>query len=136
MEIRKKIIILLIVLVLGVVGIFIYKKNKNQTNILPNSSVLETTTPSVVDQAKKQEFEGAIQKISKTDQDMDGIPDSEAAKYKTDPASADTDGDGLTDWQEVSIFLTDPLKADTDGDTFTDGYEVRHGFNPKGSGKL
>ncbi len=136
METRKKIIILLIILILGGAGIFIYKKNKNQTNISPGSSVFETTTAPVIDQAKKQEFEGAIEKISSSDQDFDGIPDSEEAKYKTDPASADTDGDGLTDWQEASIFLTDPLKADTDADTFTDGYEVRHGFSPKGPGKL
>jgi hypothetical protein len=61
---------------------------------------------------------------------MDGIPDSEEAKYKTSVTSSDTDEDGLTDWQEIFNFKTDPLKADTDGDGLTDGYEVRRGMDP------
>lgn len=44
-------------------------------------------------------------------------------------ASKDTDGDGLTDQQE--IFLgTDPLKKDTDGDGYADGLEVAFGYSP------
>ena len=138
METRKKIIIVLIIIALGAVGIFIYKRNKTIVN---NPSVSQSpsngnSTNTPVDKVRQEEFEQAIKKITSTDQDMDGLSDIEEVKYKTDPNSSDTDGDGLTDRQEVSIFLTDPLKSDTDGDTFTDGYEVRHGFNPKGSGKL
>jgi hypothetical protein len=50
------------------------------------------------------------------------------------PDSVDSDGDGLTDAQELAIG-TDPLNPDTDGDGFSDGVEVyfaaRGGnFNP------
>ena len=46
-------------------------------------------------------------------------------RSKTDPANPDTDADGLTDGQEVTIYKTDPLNPDTDGDTLKDGDEVR-----------
>ncbi|MFA6490637.1 MAG: hypothetical protein WCT43_01995, partial [Candidatus Magasanikbacteria bacterium] len=49
---------------------------------------------------------------------------------------ADTDGDGLSDSDEVKIWLTDPLKADTDGDGYLDGSEILNGFNPRGPGKF
>jgi hypothetical protein len=51
-------------------------------------------------------------------------------------ASADTDGDGLIDLDETSVWNTDPLVADTDGDGYDDGTEVRGGYNPRGPGRL
>ena len=44
-----------------------------------------------------------------------------------DPKGADFDGDGLTNWQELTTFGTDPLKADTDGDGLSDGQEDTDG---------
>ncbi len=43
--------------------------------------------------------------------------------------SADSDGDGLSDWEEA-LWKTDPHKADTDGDGTPDGAEVRAGRDP------
>ncbi len=42
----------------------------------------------------------------------------------------DTDKDGITDYDEITIFKTDPLVADTDGDGFPDGAEIESGYNP------
>ncbi len=92
--------------------------------------------PGVTTSVREQEFNSALKKLSATDQDLDGIPDSEEAKYGTSVTSSDTDGDGLSDYQEVFIYKTNPVKADTDGDGFSDGYEVRHGLNPNGTGKI
>jgi hypothetical protein len=44
--------------------------------------------------------------------------------------STDTDGDGLTDVEEVSIYGTNASAADTDGDGYLDGQEVAVGSNP------
>lgn len=69
------------------------------------------------------------------DADSDGLTADQEATLGTDPNKADTDGDGLTDRQEVETYKTDPLKADTDGDNYSDGSEVQSGYNPLGSGK-
>ncbi|MEL0118751.1 MAG: hypothetical protein VXB01_07400, partial [Opitutae bacterium] len=44
--------------------------------------------------------------------------------------SYDTDGDGLSDGEEVNLLGTDPSKADSDGDQLTDGEEVILGTDP------
>jgi hypothetical protein len=38
---------------------------------------------------------------------------------------ADTDGDGLSDFEEIFVYHTDPLDRDTDGDGLLDGWEVK-----------
>lgn len=59
------------------------------------------------------------------DTDGDGLTDfEEVMSYHTDPTKPDTDGDGLTDYDEVRIYHTEPLKKDTDGDRLTDYEEV------------
>ncbi|MDP4117226.1 MAG: binary toxin-like calcium binding domain-containing protein, partial [Bacteroidota bacterium] len=59
------------------------------------------------------------------DTDGDGLTDGQEVKlYHTDPLKADTDGDGLSDYDEIMKYHTDPLKADTDGDGLNDGDEV------------
>ena len=64
------------------------------------------------------------------DDDNDGIPDSIDPK-PLDPsnATADTDGDGLTDLKEYQIG-TSPIRRDTDNDGMPDGWEYNHGLRP------
>jgi outer membrane protein OmpA-like peptidoglycan-associated protein len=59
------------------------------------------------------------------DSDDDGLSDAdEINEYNTDPLTADTDGDGLNDGDEVNSYSTDPNEADSDGDGLDDGEEV------------
>ncbi len=58
------------------------------------------------------------------DTDGDGLSDAEELQLGTDPKNPDTDGDGLTDGEEVKKYRTDPLNPDTDYDGLTDGAEV------------
>jgi predicted lipoprotein with Yx(FWY)xxD motif len=44
--------------------------------------------------------------------------------------SSDSDGDGLSLYQEVIVYGTDPADADSDDDGFDDGYEVETGYSP------
>ena len=69
------------------------------------------------------------------DSDKDGLPDCREAELGTDPHKADTDGDGLSDGDEVLKYGTNPLNPDTDVDGYPDGVEVRGGYNPRGAGK-
>lgn len=43
----------------------------------------------------------------------------------------DTDEDGITDYDERTIYHTDPEKADTDGDGINDGDELKARTNPR-----
>jgi hypothetical protein len=58
------------------------------------------------------------------DQDADGLTNLEEYTAKTDPTKADTDGDGLSDTDEVKTTLTDPLSNDSDRDGLKDGEEI------------
>src|SRR5699024_3485996 len=51
-------------------------------------------------------------------------------EYRTDPNNEDSDGDGLTDYEEVMEYDTDPNNTDTDGDGISDYDEVQNGTDP------
>lgn len=70
------------------------------------------------------------------DSDSDGLSDEQEKLYNTNPNNPDTDGDGLSDYEEIKVYQTDPNNPDTDGDGIEDGEEVRSGTNPKGRGRL
>ena len=55
--------------------------------------------------------------------DVDGI-------LSTRPDMNDTDGDGITDNDELYFSFTDPTSNDTDGDGMPDGWEYQYGLNP------
>jgi hypothetical protein len=44
--------------------------------------------------------------------------------------SIDTDQDGITDFDEVTLYKSDPKNPDTDADGFLDGPEILTGFDP------
>jgi outer membrane protein OmpA-like peptidoglycan-associated protein len=97
---------------------------------------------------------------NRADSDLDGLNDyAEVKLFFTDPNSRDTDngfsddgrevladrtdpldpaddhqdsdGDGLWDYQEVTVYLTNRLLADTDGDGLSDKDEVDLGTDPR-----
>jgi hypothetical protein len=73
---------------------------------------------------------GAIGALARPDSDQDGLPDDVEALLGTDPLVADTDGDGLSDGDEVDIHLSSPVLVDTDADGLSDGDEVILGSYP------
>jgi hypothetical protein len=65
------------------------------------------------------------------DTDGDGISDEyEITVYATDPGVWDTDGDGLSDGDELLTTGSDPFVWDTDGDGVGDGDERAAGTDP------
>ena len=54
------------------------------------------------------------------DADKDGLIGYVEEMVGTDPQNPDTDGDGLTDYEEYALTGTDPLKASTGNDGVTD----------------
>jgi len=75
-------------------------------------------------------------KFVSTDTDGDGLPNAWEILYGTDPndpnspvITEDVDGDGLN-WLQEFQNGTNPFNPDTDGDTVSDGDEVALGTNP------
>jgi hypothetical protein len=71
------------------------------------------------------------------DTDGDGIGDGEEVYLGTNPLAAnagpvqtDSDGDGLFDLDETSVYGTSPSVYDSDGDGVGDGQEVYNGTDP------
>ena len=61
------------------------------------------------------------------DWDSDGLNNETEAAYGTNPNDADSDGDGLTDAEEVLTYYTDALDPDSDNDGLNDSEEVSLG---------
>ena len=64
------------------------------------------------------------------DPDRDGLTNLQEYQHHTDPHNPDTDGDGLSDGDEVLKYGTDPTNPDSDGDRIPDGVEVQTGTDP------
>lgn len=65
-----------------------------------------------------------------SDRDGDGLTDDDEAALGTNPDDPDSDGDRLSDGDEVNTFGTNPLSSRTDGDHLNDGDEVDMGLDP------
>lgn len=66
------------------------------------------------------------------DTDGDGVSDYQEVKIAgTSALRVDSDNDGLTDYEELFVYKTDALTVDSDGDGFLDGDEVKNGYDPK-----
>ena len=65
------------------------------------------------------------------DADNDGLMQTLEKKHGTDPENSDTDGDGLSDGDELNRSRTNPLQKDTDSDGLSDGDEfLKHKTDP------
>ena len=58
------------------------------------------------------------------DDDDDGLTAAEEGEWGTDPNNNDSDGDGLTDGDEVNLFNLSPTNPDTDGNGVSDPVDL------------
>ena len=87
-------------------------------------------TVSVVASGRSELSQPAIVRVIDPDTDGDGLTDWEERKIGTNPILSDSDSDGISDSVEVRSTRTDPLLVDSDADGFSDGKEVQKGTDP------
>lgn len=63
------------------------------------------------------------------DADGDGIKNSEECQLDTSNCTVDSDGDKISDYDEIYVHHTNPLDIDTDGDGADDKWEIENGFD-------
>ncbi|MBN2015545.1 DUF4215 domain-containing protein [Candidatus Dojkabacteria bacterium] len=68
--------------------------------------------------------DGRIPLTGEGDEDGDGLDNRTEIELGTDPYSSDSDGDGISDGDEVNIYHTDPLSSDSDSDGLSDYTEI------------
>jgi hypothetical protein len=67
----------------------------------------------------------------KEDFDGDGLINIWECHYGANPFNKDSDADGLTDYDEVSVYGSDPVRTDSDDDGLPDVLEVKYEMEPK-----
>lgn len=70
------------------------------------------------------------------DVDGDGVSSADEKAAGSSDTEEDTDGDRLSDYEEINFWGTDPAVVDSDGDGMPDGAEVIAGRQPNGSGTI
>jgi hypothetical protein len=90
---------------------------------------IETNNCNLLEGGMKEECESALDINQNKQKEEDGV-EEETANSDEELRNMDSDGDGLSDYDEVNTYGTDPNNSDTDGDGYLDGEEVENGFDP------
>jgi hypothetical protein len=123
-------IFIILIIVLGTLWFFIFKNN---SEVIDEKNIDKQTSTKTKIESEPQL---TLEELLGNDKDSDGIADEEEKNLGTSDYQFDTDGDSLSDKDEIEVWKTDPLNPDTDGDGFFDGMEVIKGYNPAGAGTL
>jgi TolB protein len=117
--------VLLVVLLVSLPCISLYLASTSQDRAAGATQTVQAGTAQVIGATQTAAFnQTQAVAIGQEDSDGDGLTNNQEVSLGTDPLNPDTDRDELLDGDEVNNRRTDPLNADTDGDGLSDGEEV------------
>lgn len=120
------------IMLVSILCLFFYVINSNQNQVANATQTAQAAIGQIVGATQTAAFnQTQAVLIGQEDTDGDGLTNKDEVGIGTDPQNPDTDRDELLDGDEVKNRKTNPLAADTDGDGLSDGEEViRRGTNP------
>jgi len=92
----------------------------------PDTGVTDTSEPDDTADSSDADTGSACEE----DTDRDGLMDCEEENLCTESTNGDSDGDGLSDFEELQRHQTDPCNDDSDNDKLSDSDEIEYGFDP------
>ncbi len=98
------------------------------TDILDGYALLDEGRPTENDGFAEFGIQFSYFLFGDNDVDGDGLSNERERQLGTNPYKADTDEDGVKDFDEVEVLKSNPFVADTDGDGLHD-YDESHLFN-------
>ncbi len=129
------IVVVLFVLLLAA-GAWYWWSNRTASEVTPPAQNTEAESTGQPSNSTPPANQAAEVPATNPDSDGDGLTDNEELSMGTSTTNPDSDGDGLFDGEEARIYATNPLSFDSDGDGYGDGEEIRSGYNPLGPGRL
>ncbi|MGW8144340.1 MAG: hypothetical protein ACWGN2_08075 [Anaerolineales bacterium] len=115
----------LAILCLGAIFVFYFIFRGNQDGSASATQTAEAGLGEIVAATQTASFNQTQAVIEgERDSDGDGLTDRQELEIGTDPNNPDTDSDRLSDGEEFLRRNTDPLNPDSDGDQLSDGDEV------------
>lgn len=116
--------IFVIIIIIGIAYFFFGGGTGKVKNLFHSK---EDFLPDEIDTFSMEEYEN---ELSKVDSDIEGMSNLDKYNLGLNPVDgSDTDGDGLTDKEEIEIYYSDPTKRSTAGDLYNDAYKVANSMD-------
>lgn len=133
-KIKKRIVLVLfLTLVIAIIVLIIFNlfgdkshKSKEEYSVIENTTKNkeDSQTSEILYGGKDIEIE-ITEENKKLDFDKDRLTNEEEVAAGTNVNNSDTDGDGLSDYDEIKRYNSDPLKYSTSGDDISDYIKVK-----------
>ena len=128
LKIALVLFLIFIILILVLIGLNFFgkqsHKSKEKYSVITNTTNDENSeelynTGILVDEIELTEENKSL------DYDDDGLTNEEEKQYGTSMINSDSDGDGLTDYEEIHRYNSDPTKYSTSDDNISDYIKVQ-----------
>lgn len=124
--------VILAIVVLDIPGKIFTKNINNTTEIQTISTMTDEEVSEYISEipGQKINLDDYYEELKNIPSDIDGLSQYDKAAMGLDESDdSDSDGDGLTDREEIEVYGSDPLKSSTAGDLYLDSYKVEHGMD-------
>lgn len=111
-------LVFFILVIMGIILFIGWYREYSYNKLVQESLLVDKTGIKELNESEKRQ-----------DWNNDGISNEEAEQIGLNITVMDSDGDGLSDKDEINKYKTNPVKYSTTGDIYSDGQKVALGYN-------